>query len=104
MMTLTTLKSRIVFLQSDDLLKNIVNRLSSIVADCVFYNENVQFGSVLNRITLDVDYLENNYKTVDGMPLNLVINCLRNEVNKCIDEINHLQSWTSELSNPLFLA
>jgi len=102
MMTLTTLKHRTVTLQNDDLLKNIVNRLVTIVDNCVFYNENVQFGSILNNIKLDIDYLENNYKEVDGMPLMLVINCLRNEVNNCVCEMNYLQNWTNELSNPLF--
>lgn len=103
MMTLITLKSRITNLQNDDLLKVITNNLDCIVSDCVFYNENVQFGSQLNSIIESINYLEANYKVIDNMPLRLVVDCLRNEVNNCVNEINHLYDWTSELSNPLFV-
>jgi hypothetical protein len=102
-MTLDTLASRIENLQNDDLLKSIVYNLTNIVKDCVFYNENVQFGSSLNRIIESIDYLESNYKVVDSMPCKLVVDCLRNEVKIAICEMNQLYNWASELSNPLFI-
>lgn len=104
MMTLQTLGEQVAKLPSDNLLSNVVYRLNKLVANCCEYNENISFGHLLNIIEVDIDYLEGINVTVSNYPTELIIECLRNEVDASIQEINHLQGWAKDCASPYFNA
>lgn len=84
---------------NDNIVKNTIYKLNNIVEECFFYNENVSFGFLLNKIKEDIEYINKNNISFNGISSVQLVKTLETEVQECINSMNNIYSFKKDVFN-----